>query len=89
MHRIAICDPQCVRHQPFAKLRIWMVDGESMWQELYPRGCGSLGLIGCGHCRCLVEVWNCFHVDISSGTRIAKRARFGNAQAIVRCGEPV
>jgi len=39
--------------------------------------------------RCLVEVWNCVHVDISSGTRIAKRARFGNAQAIVRCGEPV
>src|SRR5712675_950829 len=67
MHRIAIGDPQCVRHQPFAMLRIWMVDGETVWQELYPRGCGSLGLIGCGHCRCLVEVWNCVHVDISLG----------------------
>src|SRR5712672_983511 len=77
MHRIAIGDPQCVRHEPFAMLRIWMVDGESVWQELYPRGCGNLGLIGRGHCRCLVEVWNCVHVDISSGTRIAKRARFG------------
>ena len=76
-------------HEPFAMLRIWMVDGETVRQELYPRGCGSLGLIGCGHCRCLVEVWNCAHVDISSGTRVAKRARFGNAQAIVRCGEPV
>jgi len=30
-------------------------------------------LIGCGHCRCLVEVWNSVHVDISSGTRIVKR----------------
>src|SRR5712671_5667196 len=89
MHRIAIGDPQCVRHQPFAKLRIWMVDGETVWQELYPRDCGSLGLTGCGHCRCLVEVWNCVHVDISSGARIAKRARYGNAQAIIRCGEPV
>src|SRR5882757_6563922 len=71
MHRIAIGDPQCVRHQPFAKLRIWMLDGETVWQELYPRGCGSLGLTGCGHCRCLVEVWNSVHVDISSGTRMA------------------
>jgi hypothetical protein len=30
--------------------------------------------------RCLVEVWNCVHVDISSGTRVEAR-RFGNAQA--------
>jgi hypothetical protein len=65
-------------------LGIWMVDGETVWQELYPRGWGSLGLIGCGHCRCLVEVRSCVHVDISSGTRIVKRARFGNAQAIIR-----
>jgi len=26
---------------------------------------------------------------ISSGSRIAKRARLGNAQATLRCGEPV
>ncbi|HMH98531.1 MAG TPA: hypothetical protein VK577_18430, partial [Bradyrhizobium sp.] len=69
--------------------RLAMVDGETVWQELYPRGCGSLGLIGCGYRRRLAEVWNCVHVDISSGTRIAKRARFDNAQAIVRCGEPL
>src|SRR5882724_5491408 len=31
-------------------------------------------------CRCLVEVWNCVHVDISSGSRIGKRARLGNAR---------
>jgi hypothetical protein len=30
MHRIAIGDPQCVRHESFAKLRIRMVDAESM-----------------------------------------------------------
>jgi hypothetical protein len=36
-----------------------------------------------------VEVRNCVHVDISSGTRIVKRARFGKAQAIIRRGEPV
>jgi hypothetical protein len=46
-------------------------------------------LIGGGYRRRLAEVWNCVHVDISSGTRIAKRARFDNAQAIIRCGEPV
>jgi hypothetical protein len=45
-------------------------------------------LTGCGYCRCLVEVWNWVHVDISSGTRIVKRARFGNAKAIIRRGEP-
>ena len=89
MHRIAIGDPQCVCHELFAQLRIRMVDGESVWQQFYPHASGSLGSSGCGHCRCLVEVWNCVHVDISSGTRIAKRARFDNAQAIVRCGEPV
>src|SRR5882724_11445124 len=31
-------------------------------------------------CRCVVEVWNCVHVDISSGSRIGKRARLGNAR---------
>ncbi len=31
-------------------------------------------------CRCLVKVWNCVHVDISSGSRIGKRARLGNAR---------
>jgi hypothetical protein len=30
MHRIAIDDPQCVRHELFAKLRIWMVEAESV-----------------------------------------------------------
>jgi hypothetical protein len=29
---------------------------------------------------CLVEVWNCVHVDISSGSRIGKRARLGNVR---------
>jgi len=47
------------------------------------------GSTGCGHGPCPVEVRNGVHVDISSGTRIGKRARFGNAQAIIRCGEPV
>jgi hypothetical protein len=65
MHRIAIGDPQGISHELFAKLRIWMVDGESGRQELYPRGYGSLGLTGCGHWRCLVEVWNRVHVDFS------------------------
>jgi hypothetical protein len=41
-------------------------------------------LIGCGYRLCLVEFWNCVHVDVSSGTRIAERARFGNALAIIR-----
>ena len=40
MHRVAIGDPQCVRHELFAKLRIWMVDRESVRQEFYPRSCG-------------------------------------------------
>ena len=30
MHRIAIGDPQCISHELFAKLRIWMVDGVSV-----------------------------------------------------------
>jgi hypothetical protein len=89
MHRIAIGDPQCVRHELFTKLRIRMVDGESVWREFYPRDCGSPGLTGCGYCRCLVEIWNCVHVDISLGHAQGKRARYGDAQAIIRCGEPV
>ena len=50
---------------------------------------GRPGSTGCGHGPCPVEVWNGVHVDISSGTRIGKRARFGNARAIIRRGEPV
>jgi len=30
MHRIAIGDAQCGRQQLLAKLRIWMIDGETM-----------------------------------------------------------
>jgi hypothetical protein len=30
MHRIAIGDSQCIRQELFAKLRIWMIDGETM-----------------------------------------------------------
>jgi len=30
MHCVTIGDPQCIRHELFAKLRIWMVDAESM-----------------------------------------------------------
>ena len=71
MHRIAIGDPQCVCHELFAQLRIRMVDGESVWQQFYPHASGSLGWSGCGHCRCLVEVWNCVHVDISLRLRMA------------------
>jgi hypothetical protein len=56
-------------------------------QELYPRGCGSLDLIGCGYRRCHVEIGSGIHIDIP---RHAHRKRaFGNAQAIIRCGEPV
>ena len=45
------------------------------------RGCRSCRAVatGCGWCRCLVEVWNWVHVDISSGTH-RKRARLGNAR---------
>ena len=32
----------------------------------------------------LFAVWNYVHVDISSGTRVAERVRFGHAPAIVR-----
>jgi hypothetical protein len=39
-------------------------------------------LIGCGHCRWRVEVWNGVHVDISFAR--ASRVRFGNAHAITR-----
>jgi hypothetical protein len=30
MHRVAIGCPQCLRQELFAKLRIWMVDGETV-----------------------------------------------------------
>ncbi len=30
MHRIAIGGSQCARQKLFAKLRIWMIDGETM-----------------------------------------------------------
>ena len=89
MHRLAIGDPQCINHQLFAKLWIWIVDGKSVWQELYPRGCGSPGLTGCSYWRCLVEVWNRGHVDFSLEHADGRRARHGNAPAIMRCGEPV
>jgi hypothetical protein len=79
MHRIGIGDPQCVSHELFAEIRIRMVDAKSMGQELYPRRCGGPGLAGCGWC-CLVEVRRWVHVDISSGMRIEKCARLGNAR---------
>jgi hypothetical protein len=47
MHSFAVGDPQCVRHELFADLRIWMVDGESVRQKLHSRGCGSFGLVCC------------------------------------------
>jgi hypothetical protein len=104
MHRIAIGDPQCFSHQLLAKLLIGMVDGESLWREFYLQGraspfgarppathsaCRSPGLSGCGYGRCLFDVWNCVHVDISLGNAHRRRARFGNAQAIIRRGEPM
>src|SRR5437899_1007810 len=84
MHRIAIGDAQGVCHQLLALLRIRMVDGESVRREFYPRGFGGPGLTICGHCRCLVELRRCVHVDISSGARITMRGRFCDAQAIIR-----
>ncbi len=89
MHRIAIGDPQCVCHELFAQLRIRMVDGESVWQQFYPHASGSLGSSGCGHCRCLVEVWNCVHVDISSRQRIGSARGSATREAIVRRSEPL
>ena len=68
MHRFAVGDAQCVRHQLFADLGVWMVDAESMRQQLYSRGCGSVRRIGCGdrgwHGG---EVGNGVHVGISLG----------------------
>ena len=89
MHRFAIGDPQGVRHQPFAELRIWMVDGEAVRLKLYPRGCGSFGLVGCGGCRWHREVRSGVHVEISLRHARGPGARFGHAQAIVRRGDPV
>ena len=96
MHRIAIGDPQGVRHQLFTELRIRKVDGESLWRSFYLQGRaapfgarpparknarGCPGLTGCPYCRCLVEIWNCGHVDISSGAhdkRAGLRQRAGD-----------
>ena len=89
MHRIAIGDPQCVCHELFAQLRIRMVDGESVWQQFYPHASGSLGSSGCGHCRCLVEVWNCVHVDISVRQRIGSARGSATREAIIRRSEPL
>jgi hypothetical protein len=83
VHRIAIRDPQRIRHQPFAELRIRMVDGDPVRRQFYSRSNGSFGLIGHGDCRCF-DVWKRVHVDISSGTRMARGK--GSAQAIIRCG---
>jgi hypothetical protein len=47
IHRLAIGDPERLRHELFAELRITMVDGESVRQKLDPRG-GSSGRVGCG-----------------------------------------
>ncbi len=51
MHRFAIGNPQCVRHELFADFWIRMVDGESVRQQLYSWGCSSFGLVGCSCCR--------------------------------------
>ena len=65
-----------------------MVDAELVRREFYSRGCGGLGLAGCGDRRWHREVRSAVHVDIPRHTR-GPRARFGHAQAIVRYGEPV
>ncbi len=64
MHRFAIGDPQCVRHQLFADFGIGMVDGESVRLKLYSRGCGSFGLVGCSDRRWHREVRSGVHVEI-------------------------
>ena len=51
MHRFAIGNSQCVRHELFADFWIRMVDGESVRQQLYSWGCSSFGLVGCSCCR--------------------------------------
>ncbi len=76
MHRVAIGDPQRVRHELFAELRIWMVDRETVRREPYPRGCGSFGLAGCGNRRWHSEVRSGVHVDIP---RQARRQARGSA----------
>jgi hypothetical protein len=55
--------------------------------KLYPRGFSWVGLLGCGDRRCHREVGSGVHVEIPC--RRAASARFGHAQAIVRCGGPV
>ena len=44
MHRFAVGDPQCIRHQLFAELRIRMVDGEAVRQS-FIRGAAA-ALVG-------------------------------------------
>ena len=87
IHRFAIGNPQCVRHELFAELRIGMLDGESIRRELYPRRGRGLGWAGCGSCRWHSEVRSGVHVEIPWHAR-GKRA-VSHAQAIVRRGEPV
>ena len=64
MHRIAIGDPQCVRHQRFADLGVWMVDGKSVRQKLYSRGGGSVRRVCCGDRGWHREVGRGVHVEI-------------------------
>jgi hypothetical protein len=94
MHRVAIGDPQCVSHELFADLRIRMVDGEAVRQKLYPRGCGSFGLVRCGDRRWHSEVGSAVHVNIpwhapASARRWATRRRsFAAASRCnFNCGE--
>src|SRR6266481_6246647 len=75
IHRVAIGDSQCVRHQLFAELRIRMVDGESVRQKLYPRGCDGLGLVGREDRRWHGEVRSAVHVDIPRQARRKRAVR--------------
>ena len=56
--------------------------------EFYPRGAAASSA-GCGWCRCLVEVWNCVHVDISSGTRIGSARGSATRRRSFAAREPV
>jgi hypothetical protein len=63
MHRIAIGGPQCAGHQPIAKLRIRMVDGESLRREFYLWRHGA-GWAGRGR---MIAFSNGAHTGISFG----------------------
>jgi hypothetical protein len=52
-------------------------------------GCGSLGSVGCGHCRCLVDVWNFVHVNISSSARMAGARGSATRRRSFAAREPV